>query len=52
MCNIYASIKRPKNAFEIQSFIGRVGYYHRFVEDISRLAAPMTRLMRKGVKFF
>ena len=28
-----------------------MGYYSRFVEDFSRLAAPMTRLTRKGVKF-
>ena len=27
------------------------GYYRRFIEDFSRLAAPMTRLTRKGVKF-
>ena len=29
--------------------IGR--YYRRFIEDFSRLAAPMTRLTRKEVKF-
>ena len=26
-------------------------YYMRFIEDFSRLAAPMTRLTRKGVEF-
>jgi len=43
--------QRPKSVFEIQSFLGLAGYYRRFVEDFSRLAAPMTRLTRKGVKF-
>ena len=43
--------QRLKNIFEIRSFLGLVGYYRRFVEDFSRLAAPMTRLTRKGVKF-
>ena len=43
--------QRPKNVFEIRSFLGLAGYYRRFVEDFSRLAAPMTRLTRKGVKF-
>ncbi|XP_059658311.1 uncharacterized mitochondrial protein AtMg00860-like [Cornus florida] len=43
--------ERPKNVFEIRSFLGLVGYYQRFVKDFSRLAAPMTRLTRKGVKF-
>ncbi|XP_059670062.1 uncharacterized protein LOC132315717 [Cornus florida] len=43
--------ERPKNVFEIRSFLGLAGYYRRFVKDFSRLAAPMTRLTRKGVKF-
>ena len=41
----------PKSVTEIRSFLGLVGYYRRFVEGFSRLAAPMTRLTRKGVKF-
>ena len=43
--------ERPKSVFEIRSFLGLAGYYRRFVEDFSRLAAPMTRLTRKRVKF-
>ena len=43
--------QRPKSVFEIRSFLGLAGYYRRFVEDFSRLAAPMTKLTRKGVKF-
>ena len=43
--------QRPRNVFEIRSFLDLAGYYRRFVEDFSRLAAPMTRLTRKGVKF-
>ncbi|XP_058181277.1 uncharacterized protein LOC131299715 [Rhododendron vialii] len=39
--------QRPKNVFEIRSFLGLAGYYHRFVLDFSRLAAPMTRLTRR-----
>ena len=42
---------QPTNAFEIRSFLGLAGYYRRFVQDFARLAAPMTRLTRKGVKF-
>ena len=45
------SWERPKSIFEIRSFSGLVGYYRRFIEDFSRLAAPMTRLTRKEVKF-
>ena len=45
------SRERTKSVFEICSLLGLVGYYRRFIEDFSRLAAPMTRLTRKGVKF-
>ncbi|XP_059658365.1 uncharacterized mitochondrial protein AtMg00860-like [Cornus florida] len=43
--------ERSKSVFEIRSFLGLAGYYRRFVQDLSRLAAPMTRLTRKGIKF-
>ena len=45
------SWKRPKSVFEIRSYLGLAGYYRRFLEDFSRIAAPMTRLTRKEVKF-
>ena len=48
---VVMSWERPKSVFEIRSFLGLVGYYMRFIKDFSRLAAPMTRLTRKGVKF-
>ena len=40
-----------KSAFEIRSFLGLAGYYIRFIEDFSQLAASMTRLTRKEIKF-
>ena len=45
------SWERPKSLFEIRSFLVLAGYYRRFIEDFSRIAAPMTRLTRKEVKF-
>ena len=45
------SWEKPKSIFEIRSFLGLAGYYRRFIEDFSRIAAPMTRLTRKEVKF-
>ena len=45
------SWERPKSVFEIRSFLGLAGYYRRFIEDFSRIAASMTRLTRKEVKF-
>ena len=45
------SWERPKLVFEIRSFLGLARNYKRFIKDFSRLAAPMTRLTWKGVKF-
>ena len=45
------SWERPKSVFEIRSFLGLAGYYRRFIEDFSRLAAPMTQLTMKEVNF-
>nr|GEW38764.1 retrotransposable element Tf2 [Tanacetum cinerariifolium] len=39
---------RPKTVTEIRSFLGLAGYYRRFVEGFSRLALPLTKLIRKG----
>ena len=42
---------RPKLVFEIRSFLELAGHYRRFIEDFSRIAAPMMKLTRKEVKF-
>ncbi|WOG89301.1 hypothetical protein DCAR_0208538 [Daucus carota subsp. sativus] len=41
----------PKNVTEVRSFLGMAGYYRRFVEGFSRIAGPMTKLLRKNVPF-
>ena len=45
------SWERLKSVFEISSFLGLAGCYRRFIEDFSRLDAPMMKLTRKEVKF-
>ena len=42
---------RPISVTEIRSFLGLVGYYRRFVLDLLRIAAPMTRLTPKKINF-
>nr|GFB16103.1 retrotransposon protein, putative, Ty3-gypsy subclass [Tanacetum cinerariifolium] len=42
---------RPTSVTEVRSFLGLAGYYRRFVEGFSRLAVPLTKLMRKGKNF-
>ena len=41
----------PKSPYEIQSFLGLVGYYRRFIKDLSKIEVPLTRLTEKAIVF-
>ncbi|KAK9108290.1 hypothetical protein Syun_024301 [Stephania yunnanensis] len=43
--------RTPESASDIRSFLGLVGYYRSFIHDFSSIAAPMTRLTNKDVRF-
>jgi len=40
-----------KSVTKIRSFLGLAGYYHRFVQNYSRIAEPLTKLTRKEIKY-
>ena len=43
--------QQPKNVTDIRSFLGLAGYYRRFIENFSKIAKPMTELLKNGVPF-
>jgi transposase InsO family protein len=41
----------PTNLQELQSFLGLVNYYRKFIPNLSSVAAPLNRLLSKDMKF-
>ena len=40
-----------QNVTELRAFLGLLNYYHRFLENISTVMKPMTKLLEKGQKW-
>lgn len=43
--------RQPKSVSEVRSFLGFAGYYRRFIENFSKIARPMTQLLKKEKKY-
>jgi hypothetical protein len=41
----------PKSVTEIRSFLGLVGYYRRFIENFSKIAKPVTELLKSNTPY-
>jgi hypothetical protein len=41
----------PKSVTEIRSFLGLAGYYCRFIENFSKIANPMTELLKRNMPY-
>ena len=48
---VIVGLHSPKNQKEVRSFLGHVGYYHRFIENFTKIVAPMFKLLTKNSEF-
>ncbi|GKC41990.1 reverse transcriptase domain-containing protein [Tanacetum coccineum] len=50
--DVIAKLPHPTTVKGIRSFLGHVRFYRRFIQDFSKIAQPMTRLLEKDTPLF
>nr|GEU47780.1 reverse transcriptase domain-containing protein [Tanacetum cinerariifolium] len=49
--DVITKLPHPTTVKGIRIFLGHVGFYRRFIKDFSKIARPMTRLLKKDTSF-
>ncbi|GJZ66559.1 hypothetical protein Tco_0623255 [Tanacetum coccineum] len=49
--DVIAKLPHPTTIKGIRSFLGHAGFYRRFIQDFSKIARPMTRLLEKILRY-
>nr|GEU50141.1 reverse transcriptase domain-containing protein [Tanacetum cinerariifolium] len=50
--DVITKLPHPTTVNGIRSFLGHAGFYRRFIQDFSKIARLMTRLLEKDTSFF
>nr|GEZ79492.1 reverse transcriptase domain-containing protein [Tanacetum cinerariifolium] len=50
--DVIAKLPHPTTVKGIRSFLGHVGFYRRFIQEFSKIARSMTRLLKNDTPFF
>nr|GEY54785.1 reverse transcriptase domain-containing protein [Tanacetum cinerariifolium] len=50
--DVIAKLPEPTTIKGIRSFLGHAEFYRRFIQEFSKIARPMTRLLEKDTPFF
>ena len=49
--DVIAKLPHPTTVKGIRSFLGHAGFYRCFIQDFSKIARPLTRLLEKDAPF-
>ena len=48
---VIVDLPSPKTQKEVRIFLVHVGYYHHFIENFTKIAAPLFKMLMKDIEF-
>ena len=48
---VIVDLPSPKIQKELRIFLGHEGYYRRFIENLTKIAAPLFKLLMNDIEF-